>query len=80
MTAKSARDSRVGLVSSTSRIGVGALDHHRDLARARRQGPYHELGGTYFALRDRERATRRAISALNRLGYTVTVIPIDDAA
>lgn len=42
--------------------------------------PYHELGGTYFAQRDPERATRRAITALNQLGYTVTLNPIEDAA
>ncbi|MGW1909630.1 IS110 family transposase [Streptomyces sp. NPDC002076] len=42
--------------------------------------PYHELGGTYFAQRDPERATRRAITALNQLGYTVTLHPIEDAA
>ncbi|MBY8883191.1 IS110 family transposase, partial [Actinacidiphila acidipaludis] len=32
--------------------------------------PYHELGGTYFVRRDPERATRRAVTALNQLGYT----------
>lgn len=32
--------------------------------------PYRELGGTYFVQRDPERATRRAITALNQLGYT----------
>ncbi|MFI6935429.1 hypothetical protein [Streptomyces sp. NPDC050287] len=42
--------------------------------------PYHELGGTYFARRDPERATRRAITALNQLGCTVTLNPIEDAA
>ncbi|WP_328870272.1 IS110 family transposase [Streptomyces sp. NBC_00287] len=42
--------------------------------------PYHELGGTYFARRDPERATRRAITALNQLGYTVTLNPIEGAA
>ncbi|MCH0570849.1 IS110 family transposase [Streptomyces sp. MUM 136J] len=42
--------------------------------------PYHELGGTYFVQRDPERATRRAITALNQLGYTVTLNPIEDAA
>ncbi|MFI6893860.1 hypothetical protein ACIBM4_07095 [Streptomyces sp. NPDC050256] len=29
---------------------------------------HHELGGAYFAQRDRERAARRAINALNQLG------------
>jgi transposase len=42
--------------------------------------PYRELGGTYFSQRDPERATRRAINALNQLGYTVTLNPIEDAA
>lgn len=42
--------------------------------------PYHELGGTYFTQRDPERATRRAITALNQLGYTVTLNPIEGAA
>ncbi|MGW4034613.1 transposase, partial [Streptomyces sp. NPDC004838] len=42
--------------------------------------PYHELGGTYFAQRDPERAARRAINALNQLGYTVTLNPVETAA
>ena len=42
--------------------------------------PYHELGGTYFTQRDPERATRRAITALNQLGYTVTLNPLEGAA
>lgn len=37
--------------------------------------PYRELGGDYFTQRDPERATRRAINALNQLGYTVTLNP-----
>ncbi|WP_176986095.1 hypothetical protein [Streptomyces sp. 2231.1] len=41
---------------------------------------YHELGGTYFAQRDPERATRRAINALKQLGYTVTLNPPQGAA
>ncbi|MEU3788143.1 IS110 family transposase [Streptomyces sp900129855] len=41
---------------------------------------YHELGGTYFTQRDPERATRRAINALNQLGYTVTLNPLESAA
>jgi hypothetical protein len=41
--------------------------------------PYHELGGTYFAQRDPERATRRAITQLNQLGYSVTLNPLDTA-
>ncbi|MFD4972220.1 IS110 family transposase [Streptomyces sp. NPDC058424] len=42
--------------------------------------PYHELGGTYFTQRDPERATRRAINALNQLGYTVTLNPLEGTA
>ncbi|MCY0938099.1 hypothetical protein [Streptomyces sp. H34-S4] len=42
--------------------------------------PYDELGGTYFTQRDPERATRRAINALNQLGYTVTLNPLETAA
>ncbi|MET7929763.1 transposase [Streptomyces sp. NPDC005349] len=42
--------------------------------------PYHELGGDYFTRRDPERATRRAINALNDLGYTVTLNPLDRTA
>lgn len=42
--------------------------------------PYRELGGAYFTQRDPERATRRAINALNQLGYTVTLNPIEGAA
>jgi transposase len=42
--------------------------------------PYQDLGGTYFAQRDPERATRRAITQLNQLGYTVTLNPIEGAA
>ncbi|MFE1854094.1 hypothetical protein [Streptomyces sp. NPDC059489] len=42
--------------------------------------PYHELGGTYFTRRDPERATRRAITQLNQLGYQVTLNPLDTTA
>ncbi|MFJ9714323.1 IS110 family transposase [Streptomyces sp. NPDC101234] len=42
--------------------------------------PYQDLGGTYFTHRDPERATRRAINALNQLGYTVTLNPLEGAA
>lgn len=42
--------------------------------------PYQELGGTYFTQRAPERATRRAITALNPLGCTVTLNPIEGAA
>ena len=41
---------------------------------------YHELGRVHFAQRDPERATRRAITALNQLGYTVTLNPLEGAA
>lgn len=42
--------------------------------------PYRELGGDHFAQHNPERATRRAINALNQLGYTVTLNPIEGAA
>ena len=42
--------------------------------------PYQDLGGTYFAQRDPERTTRRAINQLNQLGYTVTLNPIEAPA
>lgn len=42
--------------------------------------PYRKLGGDYVARRDPERATRRAINALNQLGCTVTLNPIEGAA
>ncbi len=41
---------------------------------------YQELGGDYFTRRDPERATRRAITQLNQLGYTVTLNPRETAA
>jgi transposase len=40
---------------------------------------YHDLGGDYFTRLDPERARRRAINALNKLGYTVTLNPIEAA-
>jgi transposase len=41
--------------------------------------PYHELGGSYFTQRDPERATRRAVSRLNELGYRVTLDALEAA-
>ena len=41
---------------------------------------YHDLGGDHHIRRDPQRATRRAIRALNQLGYTVTLNPIEPAA
>jgi transposase len=38
---------------------------------------YQDLGGDYFLHRDPERERRRAITALNKLGYTVTLNPIE---
>lgn len=38
---------------------------------------YHDLGGNYFLTRDPERERRRAVTALNKLGYTVTLSPIE---
>ena len=37
---------------------------------------FRDLGGDYYTRRDPERATRRAIHALNQLGYTVQLNPI----
>lgn len=34
---------------------------------------YHDLGGDYFARRDPERATKRLVAQLQRLGHTVTL-------
>lgn len=34
---------------------------------------YQELGGAYCTHRDPERATRRAVTQLNQLSYTVTL-------
>ncbi|MDX2680602.1 cupin domain-containing protein [Streptomyces sp. NY05-11A] len=45
------------------------------IRRRRLEACRRELGGTYFTQRDPERATRRAITALNQLGYTVTLNP-----
>lgn len=36
---------------------------------------YRELGGDYFAHRDRERTTRRHVKQLEALGYVVTIQP-----
>jgi transposase len=41
---------------------------------------HQDLGGDYFLRRDPDRERRRAITALNRLGYTVTLNPIQTAA
>jgi transposase len=38
---------------------------------------YQDLGADYFLRRDPERERRRAIAALNKLGYTVTLNPIE---
>jgi transposase len=38
---------------------------------------YQDLGRDYFLRRDPERERRRAITALNKLGYTVTLNPIE---
>ena len=40
---------------------------------------YHELGGDYYLRRDPQRERRRAITALNKLGYVVTLNPIEPA-
>lgn len=41
---------------------------------------YQDLGGNHFITRDPERAQRRAIRALNQLGYTVRLDPTGTAA
>ena len=41
---------------------------------------FRDLGADYFTKRDPERARHRAIRALNQLGYTVTLNPIQGAA
>jgi transposase len=38
---------------------------------------YQDLGADHFLRRDPERERRRAIAALNKLGYTVTLNPIE---
>jgi transposase len=40
---------------------------------------YRDLGADHFLRRDPERERRRAITALNKLGYTVTLNPIEPA-
>jgi hypothetical protein len=39
---------------------------------------YHDLGGDHHLRRDPDRARHRAIRALNQLGYTVTLNPIQE--
>lgn len=41
---------------------------------------HQDLGGDYLLRRDPDRERRRAITALNKLGYTVTLNPIQTAA
>jgi transposase len=41
---------------------------------------YQDLGTDYFLRHDPERERRRAITALNKLGYTVTLNPIEATA
>jgi transposase len=41
---------------------------------------YHDLGGDHHLRRDPDRARHRAIRALNQLGYTVTLNPIQGAS
>jgi hypothetical protein len=40
---------------------------------------YRDLGGDHYLRRDPDRARHRAIRALNQLGYTVTLNPIEGA-
>ena len=37
--------------------------------------PYHELGPDYFLPQDPERAARRHVAQLERLGYRVAITP-----
>jgi hypothetical protein len=41
---------------------------------------YHDLGADYYLRRDPQRERRRAITALNKLGYAVTLDPIEAPA
>ena len=41
---------------------------------------YRDLGGDYFTQRDPERATRRLVAQLERLGHTVTLQELPAAA
>jgi transposase len=38
---------------------------------------YHDLGADHYLRRDPERERRRPITAMNKLGYTVTLNPIE---
>jgi hypothetical protein len=40
---------------------------------------YRDLGGDYFLRRDPDRERRRAITALNKLGYALTINPTEPA-
>jgi hypothetical protein len=40
------------------------------------QVPYHDLGGDYFDKLDPDRAKRRAIAQLHRLGYQVELTQV----
>ncbi|HEV2458667.1 MAG TPA: hypothetical protein VGS80_09900 [Ktedonobacterales bacterium] len=39
------------------------------------QQAYHELGGQYFAVRDRQAVQRRLVHRLEALGYAVSLQP-----
>lgn len=41
---------------------------------------YEELGGDYFTRRDPQRQTKRLVAQLERLGHSVTLTNIPDAA
>jgi hypothetical protein len=45
-----------------------------------RREPYRELGADYFAQRKPEAAVKRLTRQIERLGYTVTVLPPAEAA
>ncbi|MFK4223426.1 hypothetical protein [Streptomyces sp. NPDC019890] len=64
----------------TDSLGQQGAEHQRQWSPTSPVCAGQRLGGTYFAQRDPERATRRAITALNQLGYTVTLNPMENAA
>ena len=50
-----------------------ALDHRLLLAHASDRELYSDLAGDYFERRDPQKATKRLVAQLERLGHTVTL-------
>ena len=48
-------------------------DHHVALAAAQRLRRATDLGGDYYTRRDPDRATKRLVAQLERLGHRVTL-------